>query len=51
MLYGHGATYGFCFISYIGKSIEKAAISKDDKLLSVLISELSNYLDIISKKD
>lgn len=51
MLYGHGGTYGFSFISFIGKSIEQAAISKDDKLISSLISELNNYLELISKKN
>lgn len=43
-LYGHGLTYGFSYISKIGKSIEVAAIKRDSKLLYCLIDALKTYL-------
>jgi len=43
-MYGHGITYGFSYISKIGRSIEFAAIKKDSKLLYCLIEALRTYL-------
>ncbi|MFY9225082.1 MAG: Hpt domain-containing protein [Blastocatellia bacterium] len=43
-LYGHGASFGFPFISRIGKRIEIAAISQDSNLISLLILTLKVYL-------
>ncbi len=44
-LYGHGATFGFPFISILGKRIEVAAIQKDSLQISSLIKCLRNYLE------
>ena len=43
-LYGHGASFGFPYVSRIGKRIEIAAISQDLSLLNLLILSLKIYL-------
>jgi len=43
-MYGHGTSYGFPFISTLGKRIEIAAIQTDTNLLSSLLSILKYYL-------
>ena len=43
-MYGHGSSYGFPFITMLGKRIEIAAIQKDTLLLAELITALKNYL-------
>lgn len=43
-LYGHGATYGFNYISKIGKNIQTAATKKDFDSVYCLIDCLETYL-------
>ncbi len=49
-LYGHGKTFGFDFISILGKRIEIAAIQANILLLPELITSLKNYLQDCYKK-
>jgi HPt (histidine-containing phosphotransfer) domain-containing protein len=44
-MYGHGSSYGFDFISILGKRIEIAAIQANTLLLPELITALKNYLE------
>ncbi len=48
MVYGHGGSFGFMFISNIGKAIELAAKSQDDVQIAALISKLSDYVGFLS---
>ena len=50
-LYGHGTSYGFPFISILGKRIEIAAIDEDTLLLPELIASLKNYLQECCKNN
>ncbi|MFY9222861.1 MAG: hypothetical protein WAQ98_09340, partial [Blastocatellia bacterium] len=49
-LYGHGRSYGFPFISILGKRIEIAAIDENTLLLPELLASLKNYLQECCKK-
>ncbi|MFY9222579.1 MAG: hypothetical protein WAQ98_07915 [Blastocatellia bacterium] len=49
-LYGHGKTFGFDFISILGKRIEIAAIQANTLLLPELITSLKNYLQDCCRK-
>ena len=43
-LYGSGATYGLDDISFLGASIEKAAIDEDPARIEQLIDEMREFL-------
>ena len=43
-MYGHGRSYGFDFISILGKRIEIAAIDENTLLLPELLASLKSYL-------
>lgn len=47
-LYGHGTSFGFPFITQVGRKIELAAIAKDSFLLFSLINSLKTYLENVS---
>lgn len=49
-MYGHGRTYGFPFITMLGKRIEIAAIQGNILMLSELIASLRNYLQDCCRK-
>ncbi|MFY9221431.1 MAG: hypothetical protein WAQ98_02110 [Blastocatellia bacterium] len=49
-LYGHSKTFGFDFISILGKRIEIAAIQRNTLMLSELLTSLKNYLQECCKK-
>ena len=49
-MYGHGRSYGFDFISILGKRIEIAAIDENTLLLPDLIASLRNYLQECCRK-
>jgi len=49
-MYGHGRTYGFPFITMLGKRIEIAAIQENILMLSELIASLRNYLQECCRK-
>jgi hypothetical protein len=47
-IYGNGNSFGFPYISKVGKSIQLAATQKDYRRLSVLIDVLKSYLQNMS---
>jgi HPt (histidine-containing phosphotransfer) domain-containing protein len=47
-LYGHGTSFGFPFITQVGKKIEIAAMAKNSFALFSLINSLKIYLDNVS---
>lgn len=47
-LYNHGSSFGFPYISSIGKRIEIAATKQDIAFLSALINVLRRYLQNVS---
>ena len=49
-MFGHGRTYGFPFITMLGKRIEIAAIQENILMLSELIASLRNYLQDCCRK-
>ena len=49
-MFGHGRSYGFDFISILGKRIEIAAIDENTLLLPDLIASLRNYLQECCRK-
>jgi len=49
-MYGHGRSYGFDFISILGKHIEIAAIQENTLLLPELITSLKHYLQDCCRK-
>jgi HPt (histidine-containing phosphotransfer) domain-containing protein len=49
-MFGHGRSYGFPFISILGKRIEIAAIDENTLLLPKLLASLRNYLQECCRK-
>ncbi|MFY9226896.1 MAG: hypothetical protein WAQ98_29750 [Blastocatellia bacterium] len=49
-MFGHGRSYGFDFISILGKHIEIAAIDENTLLLPDLIASLKHYLQECCRK-
>ncbi|GAC1465838.1 MAG: hypothetical protein PVSMB11_01210 [Desulfuromonadaceae bacterium] len=45
---GAGGSFGFDDISEIGEAMEKAALDADKKSISILVLQLSNYLERVA---
>lgn len=48
MVYGHGGSFGFMMISYLGRAIGFAVKNKDDVEIATLISKLGDYVELLS---